>query len=150
MEDVKLLKKVEIFKGLSSFEVAKIGKLLKGQSYAGGSQVVTMGEEGDSLFIVKNGEVAVSRTDGKGEAEILALLGPGDHFGEIALIDSQPRSADVYAKSDSKLLQIKKGDLEKLLGRDIDLAAKVYLAFAVALCKRLRDTNENLLLLRKK
>ena len=146
MEDVKLLKKLEIFKDLNSFESAKVGKLLKTANYSKGERVVSQGEDGDSLFIVKSGEVIVTNNDGQGNEETLAVLGNGDHFGEIALIDMQPRSADVLATVDSKLLEIKRKDLEGLFEHDSPLAAKVYHSFAVTLCRRLRNANENLIL----
>lgn len=149
MEDVKLLKELEIFKDLSSFEILKVAKLLQSRSFAEGNKIVNQGEEGDSLFIVKSGKVIVTRENGKGKEETLATLGIGDHFGEIALIDEQPRSANVSAESNSKLLQIKKEDLDKLLSKNVDIAMKIYKAFAVALCKRLRDTNETIFLYRQ-
>ncbi len=145
MEDIKLLKKLDIFKDLSSFELARIGKLIKSRIFEEGEQVVTMGEEGESLFIVKSGEAKVSRTIDNEKEEILAVLSVGDHFGEVALIDLHPRSADVYANNALQLLQIKKSDLEKLLTRDKDLAIKIYKTYATTLCKRLRDSNEHLL-----
>ena len=146
MEDVKLLKKLEIFKDLNSFEVAKVGKLLKAFDSKKGDRIVTMGENGDSLFIVKSGEAIVTRDDGEGKDETLAVLGEGDHFGEIALIDMQPRSADVSAMVDSIFLEIKRKDLEDLFSHDNSLAAKVYHSFALTLCRRLRDANENVIL----
>ena len=146
MEDVKLLKKLEIFKDLSSFETAKVGKLLKAVDSKKGDRIVSLGDEGDSLFIVKSGEAIVTRGDGQGNEETLAVLGEGDHFGEIAIIDLQPRSADVSAMVDSKLLEIKRKDLEDLFSHDSSLAAKVYHSFALTLCRRLRDANENVIL----
>lgn len=146
MEDVKLLKKLEIFKDLNSFEVAKVGKLLKAFDSKKGDRIVNMGESGDSLFIVKSGEAIVTRDDGQGKEETLAVLGEGDHFGEIALIDMQPRSADVSAMEDSIFLEIKRKDLEDLFSHDSSLAAKVYHSFALTLCRRLRDANENVIL----
>jgi len=146
LEDVKLLKKLEIFRDLNSFETAKVGKLLKTADYGKGDKVVSQGEKGESLFIVKEGEVIVTRSDGEGKDETLAILGEGDHFGEIALIDMQPRSADVSAMVDTRLLTMERRDLEGLFAHDSELAAKVYRSFALTLCKRLRDANENALL----
>lgn len=146
MEDINLLKKLEIFRDLSSFETAKVGKLLKAVDFKKGDRIVSQGEKGDSLFIVKSGEAIVTRDDGQGKEETLAVLGEGDHFGEIAIIDLQPRSADVSAMMDSKFLEIKRKDLEALFSHDSSLAAKVYHSFALTLCRRLRDANENVIL----
>lgn len=148
MEDVKLLKKIEIFQKLTSFEIAKIGKLLKSKEYDKGDAVVKTGDAGESLFIVKKGSVKVTASDG-GKEDLLATLGAGDHFGEVSLLDNQPRSADVIALEKSKLLEIKRKDLESLLSTDQDLSLKVYKAFTVALCRRLRGSNENLILLKR-
>ena len=148
MENVELLKKIEMFKGLTSFEIIKVGKLIKSKNFKAGTQVVKAGEQGESLFIVKEGTVRVSNVNKDGKEETLATLGLGDHFGEVSLLDRQPRSADVFAESDAKLLEISKKDLEGLLLSDKEISLKVYKAFAIALCKRLRSSNENLIYLK--
>ena len=149
MENVELLKKIEIFDDLTSYEAAKAGKLLKNRDFKKEDYIVRTGEEGDSIFIVKKGAVRVVAADSGGTEEMLALLGEGDHFGEIALIDKQPRSADVIANEDAEMLEMKKDDLENLLCHDNVMAVKIYRAFAVALCTRLREANENLLLMKQ-
>lgn len=146
MENISLLKKIEIFQGLTSFELATVGKLLKTKTFKTGEQVVKEGEEGKSLFIIKSGKVKVVGQESEENEEILALLKSGDHFGEIALIDNQPRSASIIANEDSTLMEISRDDLEELCGNNANLAVKIYKAFAIALCARLRDANEHLLL----
>ncbi len=145
MENIVLLKKLEIFQSLTSFELATVGKLLKTKTFRAGEQVVREGEDGKSLFIIKTGGVRVSGRGRKGKEEVLARLGSGDHFGEIALIDNQPRSADITAEEDSTLIEIRREDLEELCGNNTSLAVKIYKAFAIALCARLRGANDHLL-----
>jgi len=149
MENIALLKKIDIFSNLSSYELAKIGKLLKSREFKEGEFVVKEGEVGDSLFVIKKGTVRVASSAGKGNKGVLALLGEGDHFGEIALLDNLPRSADVIANEASSLLEIRREELEGLLSAAGAIAIKIYKAFATSLGVRLRETNENLLLLKK-
>ncbi|MGZ4640071.1 MAG: cyclic nucleotide-binding domain-containing protein [Actinomycetes bacterium] len=92
---VSLLKQVALFSGLSDKELAAIATLLRERTFSAGTEVVTEGQGGAGFFIVESGTARVTR----GGKEV-ARLGPGDHFGEIALIDAGERLATVTATTD--------------------------------------------------
>ena len=92
---VAALQRVPLFTDLSADEVEQIALLFKERHFAAGETVVKEGSEGAAFFVIDSGEAAVS-VAGKDRA----ALQPGDHFGEIALIDEGVRSATITATSD--------------------------------------------------
>ena len=144
MEKTEFLKETVLFSDLTTFEVIKVNKVTKTRNYKADEVVFKEGAIGDSLYIVKTGSVRVTKTEDGDEEKVLAILNPGDHFGEIALVDKHPRSATVIANEDSELIQIQAGDFNRLLDSDREIALKFYKSFVQVLCARLRDTNESL------
>lgn len=144
MEKTEFLKETVLFKDLTTFEVIKVNKATKARTYKSDEVVFREGAIGDSLYIVKSGSIRVTVTEEGREEKVLAILKPGDHFGEIALVDKRPRSATVIANEDSELIQIPAEDFNKLLDSDKEIALKFYKSFVRVLCARLRDTNESL------
>lgn len=147
MERTEFLKKTVLFKDLTTFEIIKVNKVTKTKSYAADEIVFKEGTIGDSLYIVKKGSVRVTKMGepgAGGEEKVLAILNTWDHFGEIALVDHQARSATIIANEDTELIQLKEEDFQKLLVEDKEIALKFYKSFVKALCTRLRDTNESL------
>jgi CRP-like cAMP-binding protein len=92
---VSLLKHVSLFSGLGDRELASIATLLRERTFPAGTQVVTEGQGGAGFFIVESGSARVT-VAGKD----VGTLGPGDHFGEIALIADTPRTATITAETD--------------------------------------------------
>ena len=76
--------------------------------------------------------------------EALCVLAPGDYFGEMALIDNAPRSADALSHVDASLLTVSKADLEALMEKNKELAYKLLWKFVETLSKRLRETNDKI------
>jgi CRP-like cAMP-binding protein len=144
MEKTEILKEIVLFKDLTTFEIIKVNKVTKTRNFKSDEIIFKEGAIGDSLYIVKSGSVRVTKLDDGGEEKVLAILNPGDHFGEIALVDNHPRSATVIANEDTELIQIQADDFNKLLESDKEIALKFYKSFVKVLCTRLRDTNESL------
>lgn len=144
MEKTEILKEIVLFKDLTTFEIIKVNKVTKTRNFKSDEIIFKEGAIGDSLYIVKSGSVRVTKLDNGGEEKVLAILNPGDHFGEIALVDNHPRSATVIANEDTELIQIQADDFNKLLESDKEIALKFYKSFVKVLCARLRDTNESL------
>jgi len=92
---VEALRRVPLFAGLDESEVQQVALLFKERHFAAGETVVKEGADGAAFFLIVSGEATVS----VGGSE-RASLGPGDHFGEIALIDEQVRSATIVATTD--------------------------------------------------
>ncbi len=148
MENLKVLKAVDILKELTDEEIKSVGKLATTKEYESGESIVRAGDEGDALYIIKSGSVRVSKVGFNGNDELLALLGEGEHFGELSILDREIRSADITVNEKCSLLEINAEEIKRLLLDDCKVAAKIYKAFAVTLSNRLRESNENLILVR--
>jgi CRP-like cAMP-binding protein len=92
---VEALRRVPLFAGLDDGEVQKVALLFKERHFAEGETVVKEGSDGAAFFLIESGEATVSVAGSE-----RASLGPGDHFGEIALIDEEVRSATIVATTD--------------------------------------------------
>jgi CRP/FNR family transcriptional regulator, cyclic AMP receptor protein len=101
-------------------------------------------ESGDRFFLIDEGRVRISRDlAGMGE-EALAILEPGSYFGEMALIDEAPRSADAKAHEDCTLYSIRREDLSELMFLNKDLAHDLLWTFIRTLSQRLRETTDKI------
>ncbi|MCB0334736.1 MAG: protein phosphatase 2C domain-containing protein [Bdellovibrionales bacterium] len=142
-EDVYLkidtLKKVYLFEDLSLQEILTVMENVKVLDCKAGSLVVKEGHAGDSMFVILAGGFDVTRASQK-----LAELGPGMHFGEIALISQEVRTANVVASVDSRLLVMEREGFEKLLRAKKDIGISLLRKLAEELSVRLARTNEKL------
>jgi CRP/FNR family cyclic AMP-dependent transcriptional regulator len=86
---------VPLFSGVKPKELKKLGKRMTERTFAEGDVITTQGKSGIGFFVIEDGNATVS-VGGK----IVRTLGPGEHFGEVAVIDSGPRSATVMATTD--------------------------------------------------
>jgi len=141
---LEFLKKVNLFENLSVNELEKIERISRMEAYSKGDVIFKEGTPGDQCYVITNGEVRISKFIPNIGEEALAVLKPGDYFGEMALIDTFPRSANAIANSDVALLAINKTDLDKILIMDRELGYKLLWAFTKTLSKRLRETNEKM------
>lgn len=109
------LKPIYIFKGLSDEQVLEVARELEVERHPAGEAIFHEKDEGDSFYIIHQGKVKVLR-QGSGRApKLVVTLGPGDFFGETALLYGRRRSATVEAASDVELLRLNKVDFERLL-----------------------------------
>jgi len=92
---VQSLKAVPLFAGVGDKELGRLAKVMRESTFNEGEQITTEGRSGIGFFVIDEGNASVSL-----RGEIVRTLGPGDHFGEIALIDEGPRSATVTASTD--------------------------------------------------
>jgi CRP/FNR family transcriptional regulator, cyclic AMP receptor protein len=131
---------VPLFHGLDREELARFGELVRERSYPKGSVILFQDDPGDSLFILRSGRVKVVLIGEDGREVILGVLEPGAHFGELALIDDQPRSAHVIAMEDAQLLVLRREDFR----RRVDANPSVAWALLQELSKRLRRADEKI------
>ncbi|UCF81651.1 MAG: cyclic nucleotide-binding domain-containing protein [Acidobacteriota bacterium] len=141
VEDTRLLKQMNLFKDFSALEMVQISRVVTYQKVKRGDEVVVEDTQAGALYIIKSGTFAVTK-EINGDRKLLGTLGRGDHFGEVSLIDHKPRSATVTATEDGGLLKISKKDFEELLKQDAKLEKKLYGAFLLDLCQKLRRTND--------
>ena len=114
-----------LFSGVPREELATLLSLAAPSKVAAGSVVVREGEPGDSLFLIASGRLRVSTKSDKGEEIILAELGPGDFFGEVALLTRRPRTATVTAVTESELLRVDQANLARLRQRHPNIDASL-------------------------
>jgi len=105
------------------------------------TEVVKQGDHGDAMYLVLEGELRVRLMIG-GKETTLVTLNPGEFFGEIALFDHGPRSADVVANKDSTLLKISAATFEKLMNQAPELATPFLFAISKTLTARIRADNK--------
>ena len=94
MVDPALLRSIPLFTSLADQDLEPLMGDLRRHRYARGQMVFASGDPGDNLYIVESGRVKLVLTSPDGRESILDLLGPADFFGELALMDGEPRSAD--------------------------------------------------------
>ncbi len=110
------------------------------RNYAKGTVILFEDDPGDSLFIVRGGQVKVVLVGEDGREVILGMLGVGAHFGELSLIDSRPRSAHVIAVEDSQLIVLRREDFR----RRVEESPAVAWALMQELSRRLRRADEQI------
>ncbi len=140
MNTADFLLTVPLFKSLGNAEVANFAQLAREKSYPRGSVILFEDDQGDSLFVVRDGRVKVVLVAEDGREVILGILGVGEHFGELSLIDDQPRSAHVVAMEDSTLLVLRREDFR----RRVEQNPAVAWALLIELSRRLRRADEKI------
>jgi len=143
-ERVEQLRKVALFSGLKPEALELIAKVATEERHTSGTKIFQHGDAGDKLYLILEGKVRISReVPGMGE-EALAVLGPGEVFGEMALLDEAPRSADARVHERCRLLAIPKDGFDDLLFLHKDLAYEVLWSVVRMLVSRLRETTDKL------
>ena len=135
----EVLAKMPLFSRLSEREMLRVMQVAEVRAYPAGGLVIKEGDRGDELFTVLSGKVRVSRGD-----TLLTTFGSGEHFGEMALIRSVPRSATVHADGPSELIAIKRSDFFEILRKEHELAVKLLWQFLGVLADRLDQTSKDL------
>ncbi len=134
--------RIALFQGLSPKSLARVASITTAQRYPIGTVLFRAGDVGDRLYMLTEGRVRISReVPGMGE-EALAIMGPGDYFGEMAVIDPAPRSADAHVHEACSVLEIRKDEMEHLMLVHRDLAYEVLWNVVRTLTTRLRDTTD--------
>ncbi len=138
---LELLKGVYIFAEVNEKHLEDILSHCHERRYPKGEIIVSENEKGDSMFLILEGEVKVSLVSEDGKEIILSTLIKGDFFGEMSLLDGEPRSANVIALSDVDLLELSREDFL------VEIVSNRHIASAIlkVLSKRLREANDRIL-----
>jgi CRP/FNR family cyclic AMP-dependent transcriptional regulator len=134
------LASVPMFSGLQRDELLKFAELTRERTYPKGSVILFQGDPGDSLYVLRQGRAKVVLIGEDGREVILGVLEPGAHFGELALIDDQPRSAHVIAMEDSQLLILRREDFR----RRVEANPTIAWALLTELSRRLRRADQKI------
>jgi CRP-like cAMP-binding protein len=142
--DPQALRACALFQALPADRLRRVADIARHRDLPAGAVVFREGEQGDEMYVVVAGKVRISKqVPGVGE-EALDILGPGSHFGEMAMVDDAPRSADALAHTACALAVVKREDLDQLMFVDKDLAYDLLWTFVRTLSARLRETNEKI------
>jgi CRP-like cAMP-binding protein len=134
------LRRVPLFTHLGSDELGRVATAARERSYPRNSVILFADDPGDALYVVVTGQVKVVLIGEDGREVILAVLGQGDFFGEMSLIDDQPRSAHVIAMEDANLLVLRREDFQSALQEHPHIA----LGLLQAMSRRLRRADDKI------
>ncbi len=129
-----------LFAELDDRELASIANVAKTRRYAKDDVIFHADESGDVFCLIKEGQVKVTMISPEGKEIILSLLGPGEFFGEMALLDDEPRSATVVATEALELVTIWRSDFLQILGDNFTITKKVL----AELSQRLRNASNRI------
>jgi len=135
-----LLRRVPLFAELEERELERFSQVAVPRAFPSGSRVFHEGDPSDACYIVRSGSFRVTREHPDGRAITLATVGPGEIFGELAMLDGEARSASVEALEDGELLALPARDVRSLLAGHAEITFK----FLEALVRRLRRANERI------
>jgi CRP-like cAMP-binding protein len=135
---VARLREIGLFGGLNDDTLETFIAILERVEVAPGTDVFHEGEAGRDLFVILDGEVEVLRRSKRGHETRVALLGPGDWFGEMSILDVLPRSATMRVVAPSQLLRFSAHDLDTLYRRDVRAYSLLVLNIAREISRRLR------------
>lgn len=139
-----LLQNVYLFKGLSAdqlFTISEVGDL---ETFNAGDDIFSQSEAARAMYVIKYGSVRIHQKSSNGDKIEVATLGTGSHFGEMAFVDGEVRSASATAIEKSEIVVLDYEKLNGLLQKDLAIATSFYKELAHFLCGRLRITTNDL------
>jgi CRP-like cAMP-binding protein len=131
MEDITVLRSLEIFRAVPDAELRKVASLVRGKEVQAGEEIIREGDMGTSMFIIVEGRVRVHA-----QGTEIAILGSGNVVGELAALDPEIRTASATALNDTFLFEIEGDALWQLLSERVSIAR----GLVRALCRRVRST----------
>ena len=137
-DDIRtLLREVELFSALDEDELTKVAALAQTRHVDKDATIFHAGDPADAVFVVSSGKVKIVVTSTEGKEFILTVLGAGQVFGEMALLESAPRSATVTALTSVEVIMISRQDFHELLATTPGISRKLL----AILSRRLRRAN---------
>ncbi len=140
MTNRAFLRKVSLLRGLSDDELRKLESAVQERSFGKNEVIFHAKEPGDTLFVIKRGRVKISMNDRNGREIILRILEAGDFFGEMALLDREPRSATVSSLEPCQALILSRDQFLQFIPRHPEVVMKMLTMFS----RRLRKADEKI------
>ncbi|MBS0462090.1 MAG: cyclic nucleotide-binding domain-containing protein [Proteobacteria bacterium] len=137
MDATELLRSIPMFEGLVEEDLVALAKTLVARQYRAGQAIFALGDEGESMFIIAEGDVNIHLPGEDSRRISLKDLSRGEFFGELAMFDDKPRSASAQATSPTVLLELQRSTLEDYL----DHRPRAAMAILRTMSERLRETN---------
>ena len=144
LENPLELREIEVFLGRKESTLAALEACMEKRSYKAGEKIFSQGDTGDEMFLIRRGAVRIVLPLGNKQSHHLATFGRGDFFGEMAFLDTDPRSADALAFSDIDLFVLSRKRFDTLAEEHKRLAIGLILSVARVLSVRLRYANAEL------
>ncbi|MGD2074353.1 MAG: cyclic nucleotide-binding domain-containing protein [Gammaproteobacteria bacterium] len=139
-EQIRLLQAMPIFGGVRDEALEFLMQLTREVDVPAGGYFYHEGDPGKSVFVLDCGKVVLMKR-WQGEDYVLKSLDRGDSFGEVALIDLQPRNTSALAVETIRAMELSTDDLYKLYKRHLDQFALIYMNMARQVCRRLREAD---------
>ena len=139
-EVVELLGHVPVFATLEPADLQRISELAVPRTFESGQTVFREGDSSDTCYVVRSGRARAVRGHSDGRVITLATFGPGDIFGELAMFEDELRSATVQAVEPTEVVAVLGPDMRRLMSEHPEISMRL----AIALGRRLRETNERL------
>lgn len=147
-DKLQLLKSVRLLAGIPDEQLKKFGKYLRSETLADGKAVFEEGSPGESLYFISTGHIRIAKKlrsqEGETRYKELAILGPGECFGEMALIETVNRSADAIASGETVIFKLGRTDLDQWLKANPQLAVGFFAQLVHMLSGRLRASSTEL------
>jgi len=137
-----VLKANPFFKGLTDAELAAVEPIIQEKTLPPGTTLFLEGMVGESMYIIASGNIKISKMIEEGHEQVLMNLGPGNCFGEMAILDRGPRSASAVSTIESKILTLRRKDFIELGRSKPDLALKILWNLVADFSKRMREIGE--------
>lgn len=132
-----MLRNIPIFANLSDEEISQLVAVAIIKSFPKNAIIINEGDCSDSIYLINSGKVKVLISNSEGHELILTLLGPGEYFGELSLLDSQPRSATVVSMEPVHFTVMAKPDFDRCLVNNPSIASHIM----IGLAQRLRNAD---------
>ncbi len=138
--DLEAVRRAPLFATLDDEAAREIMSSMDAFRMERGDVLFHEGDQGDRLYVITEGKIKLGCTSTDGRENLLAILGPGEMFGELSLFDPGPRTATATAVAETQLIGLGNDQLRQLLGNH----PRIAVTLLAALARRLRRTNENL------
>jgi CRP/FNR family cyclic AMP-dependent transcriptional regulator len=143
-DDMAFFRAVSIFQGLTSRQLGRIMQAMQKRTYHAGEILFSEGQIGKAVFIIRSGEVELTRSLKDGRTRSLGKLGEGQIFGEMALLENMPRTAGATVTQDGEIFLLYTSTLEALILRIPAIGVIIMRNMAIMLSALLRRTNQEL------
>lgn len=141
MAKIKPLKDNILFKDFSDNELAVLSKFVEEKTVPAPTPLFLENMKGQSMYVIVSGTVQLSKMLGEGEHRNLSALGPGDFFGEMALVEEGPRQVSAFVAKDANILIFKRTEFEKLMNESPKVAVKVVIGLYKTLSDRVKASS---------
>ena len=145
-----LLKNVYLFKNLTNSEMEIVNEAGMAKTFNPGDDIFSQGDTAKALYVIRLGSIKIHQRSSSGDNIEVANLGSGSHFGEMAFVDGEPRSASATAIEKTELVVLDYQKLKAVLEENQSIAVHFYRELAHFLCGRLRVTTNDLSFAREK